>query len=495
MPEVLPQGSATAAAATRESDTTAVGDGNHGLERLRQASRLTIAAWAIFVVFALLALWRPVTHDFRDQPLAGDEASHLLQALSIAYDSHTLNFDQRDVERWQSLAWATQPVGLFFQRYDGDLYGVAKPYGYSLYLAPFIAVFGAVPGVAIGNTLLLALLMGISTLLLLTRYRGPVVPLAVGSFFLAASPYMYAYWNHTELFLALVVLVAFAAAVRFAQTGGAAWALLSFAAMGFGMSEKAAFIALFAPIALVMLWKARQMWLRVAMPVVAIAVFAVAIVPYLYYSDGASFTPYGGDHRLYVSHGTPFGGATEGFSSTSFEATGLVEDVRGISVTETLESLAYYAVGRHTGLLVYLPLALLLIVAGLARFRKTDAWGRAAVVSVVGYIVFYAVVFPTNYFGGGHALGNRYFLQAAPAVLALVVLAGVSRRVLLATSLAGAAIAVAMLLPHHRDPDSGHIHIERTSVLQRLLPVESNQVELPYVTCDRQAVTHIAACR
>lgn len=493
MPAAPPKGNATAAA-TPELSNVATTRGR-AVDRIRNANRLTVLAWAVFAVLALLALSRPATHDFRDEPLAGDEASHLLQALSIAHDSHTLNFDRRDVERWQSLGWATQPVGLFFQRHDDDLYGVAKPYGYSLYLAPFIAVFGAVHGVAIGNTLLLALLMGISALLLLTRYRGPVVPLAVGSFFLAASPYMYAYWNHTELFLALLVLVAFAAAVRFAQTGGAAWALLSFAAMGFGMSEKAAFIALFAPIGLVMLWKARHWWLRAAMPAVAIAVFAVAIIPYLYYSDGASFTPYGGDHRLYVSHGTPFAGDTEGFASTSFEATNLVEDVRGISVTETLESVTYYAVGRHTGLLVYMPLALLLIIAGLARFRSTDAWGKAAVVSVVGYVAFYVVVFPTNYFGGGHALGNRYFLQAAPAVLALVVLAGVSRRILLGTSLAGVVIGVAMLLPHHREPESAHVHIERTSSLQRLLPVESNQTELPYVTCDRQAVTHVAACR
>ena len=253
-----------------------------------------VAAWPVFAVIAAVVLGMTATQDFRDEPLAGDTSAHLMQALSLAYDSHSFNFDGRDLANWKELGWAAEPVGMFFQRYDGDRYGVAKPYGYSLFLAPFIAVLGPVRGVAVANATLLAALMLISFLLLRTRFRGPVVPLTVGALFLASYAYMYAFWIHTELFLALVVLLAFFGAVRFAQTQQALWGLFSFAVMGFAVSEKAAFVALFGPIALVMLIKAPRMWLRVAMPAAALLVFAVAVLPYLRYSDWKSFTPYAG---------------------------------------------------------------------------------------------------------------------------------------------------------------------------------------------------------
>ncbi len=459
----------------------------------RRRGRATLAAWPVFAVIAAVVLGMTVTQDFRDEPLAGDTSAHLMQALSLAYDSHSFNFDGRDLANWKELGWAAEPVGMFFQRYDGDRYGVAKPYGYSLFLAPFIGVLGPVRGVAVANATLLAALMLISFLLLRTRFRGPVVPLTVGALFLASYAYMYAFWIHTELFLALVVLLAFFGAVRFAQTQQALWGLFSFAVMGFAVSEKAAFVALFGPIALVMLIKAPRMWLRVAMPAAALLVFAVAVLPYLRYSDWKSFTPYAGEDRLYVRSATPFAGGTEGFSSTTFSEGGIIDEIDA-SLDDKLTSLAYYLVGRHTGMLVYMPLALLLIGAGIARLKGADAWGRAAVLSVLCYLAFYAFLFPGNYFGGGQSLGNRYFLQIAPAVLAIPVLAGIRSRVLLGSSLAAVLIGVVLLWPFHRDPPEAHVFIERTSAIQRLLPFESNQDTAAYYRCRKQIITQITVC-
>jgi 4-amino-4-deoxy-L-arabinose transferase-like glycosyltransferase len=456
-------------------------------------SRLTVAAWVLLLAFAALVLARIATHDFRDQPLAGDASAHLLQALSIAYDSHTLNFDQQDMVRWRSLEWTAEPVGLFFQRYDGDLYGFAKPYGYSLYLAPFVAVFGAPTGVGLANALLLTLLIGISIALLRTRYDGPAVPLLVGAFFLAAYPYMYGYPIHTELFLALLVLIAFASAVRFAQTAKPVWALLSFATMAFGLSEKAAFVALFAPLAAFMLWRASGMRLRAGMVGVGVVVFAIAVIPYLHYSDGQSFTPYGGKDRLYVSSSAPFGGG-QGFSGTSFAPSEQVSSTIFADPMDKLRAGAYYLVGRHTGMLVYLPVALLLLIAAIAYVRRTDGWAQAALLGVLAYIAFYVMLFPLNYFGGGQSLGNRYFLQAAPALLAVAVLSGFARRMLTGIAVAGIALGVVFLLPHHAHPDSAFVHIERTSWPQRLLPFESNQDTADYFRCEKRNVTNITVC-
>jgi hypothetical protein len=116
------------------------------------------------------------------------------------------------------------------------------------------------------------------------------------------------------------------------------------------------------------------------------------------------------------------------------------------------------------------------------------------VLGVLFYLAFYVVLFPTNYFGGGHTLGNRYFLQAAPAVLAMVVLVGLGRRAILAGSLVGAALGLLLLWPHHARPASAHVFIERTTALQRLLPFESNQETASYFRCEKQPVRHITFC-
>jgi hypothetical protein len=452
----------------------------------------TPASWIVFALCAAFVLGSSLTHDFRDEPIAGDTGGHLMQALSLAYDSHSLNFDATDVQRWKELTWAQEPVGMFFQRYDGDRYGVAKPYGYSLYLSPFIAVLGPVHGVAVGNTLLLAAMMLITILLLRTRYDGPVVPLLTGAFYLASYVYMYAFWVHSELFLALLTLIAFAGAVRFAQTDRWWWAVLSFAAIGFAGSEKGAYLALYAPIGLVMLWKARTWRLRSSLVGVALLVLVVAVMPYLRYSDWDSFNPYGGE-RFLVQSATPFAGGTTGFAATDYSGEDITLHLDD-PVSGKLEAVAYTFVGRHTGMLVYLPVAFLLLVAALAHVRRADAWGRAALLSVLGYILFYAVFFPTNYFGGGQSLGNRYFLQAAPAIIAMVVLVGLPRRTVLWCSLIGIVLGVVLLLPQHERSRTAHINIERTSAPQRLLPFEANQDTRHYFECVKLDLGKVTAC-
>lgn len=455
---------------------------------------LTVLCWIALAAWAALVLVDVALHDFRTQPLAGDTASYLMQAVSASAGDHRLEFDAQDLERWKSLDWTDEPVGMFYQRYDDGAYGLAKPYGYSVFAASFIGLLGAVRGVAVANAVLLGLLIGTSILLLRTRFSGPVVPIAVAGLYLASYTYLYAYWTHSELFLALVTLVALLGIVRFAQTGAVGWALLAFAVIGFGVSEKAAFVALFTPLAVVALWRATRWRDRLAMAAAGLGVLAVAVLPYLHYSDWESITPYGGADREYVAFATPFAGGTTGFiESGGVDEARLWEDLRG-PVSDKALAASYMLVGRHTGLLVFMPLALLLILIGVTRFPRADAWGRAALLGVVLYLAFYAVLFPTNYFGGGQSLGNRYFLQAAPAVLALAVLVGLDRRAFLAASLLGAALGLLLLWPHHEEPASAHVYLERTSTLQRLLPFESNQETSSYFRCERYVVRNITVC-
>ena len=74
-----------------------------------------------------------------------------MQALSIAND-FDLKYEKKDGKYWKELNWTEHPADLFFQSYSGG-YAFAKPYGYSLFLAAFIFLFGKA-GFVIGNVLL-----------------------------------------------------------------------------------------------------------------------------------------------------------------------------------------------------------------------------------------------------------------------------------------------------------------------------------------------------
>jgi 4-amino-4-deoxy-L-arabinose transferase-like glycosyltransferase len=431
----------------------------------------TVGSWALAGLAGAIVLFGTLTHDFRDRPLVGDEASHVMQALSLAYGNHTLNFDAQDYDRWQALGWRPQPVGLFFQRYEGNRWAAAKPYGYSLYAAPFVALLGPARGFAVANSLLLVVLIGVSIAILRTRYRGPPVALTVTAFYLASYAYLYAYVTLTELFLALLVLLIFGAFLRYRDTGRAWWAVAAFALAGFVVAEKLAFFPLVAPLAAYAIWRAPSTKLRLALPVLAVVTFGLGVLPYLEYSDWKSITPYGGD-RYYATESVPFGDAGTGYRRSNF---GTADIDRRATVRDRVLAAGFYVAGQHTGLLPFIPVALFLLLAVIARVLRLDGWTLAALLGVVGAILFYVLLFPKNYYGGGQSLGNRYFLQMAPAVLVLAVMADLPRRWVTSASIAGILVAVAMIWPHHLHPSIAYDNLAKLSPLQKALPYESNQ--------------------
>lgn len=80
----------------------------------------------------------------------------------------------------------------------------------------------------------------------------------------------------------------------------------------------------------------------------------------------------------------------------------------------SLYSAYYFLVGRHSGLLAYFPLALVLMYL-LA--RHPDRLGLALLGTTLALTLFYLVYMPRNYFGGSTFIGNRYFLISYPALL------------------------------------------------------------------------------
>ena len=458
----------------------------------RQWERTSVVAWIALVVITLVVVQGTIRADFRDRPIAGDQATFLMQAESLAAPDHNMTYDAADMDRWRATGWVSSPTSLFFQRSPWG-WAFAKPYAYSLFLAPFIAALDVATAVAVANTLLLLVLLALVIAILRLQYRGPVVPLVAIAFVFASYVYFYAYVMHQELLLATLTAAIGYLSFRAWRAKSFAWTASAVALMAVTLPEKPQFVALFVPIAAVLVWRQPGLAKRVGLVAVAAVLLFGATAPYRHYSGGKSWNAYQGT-RFITQGPTPFDRVGLAVAvqcppicKTNPDAPLTSIDGLRTKIEEgrdTGASFGYYFVGRYTGLLVFLPFALLVLVVVPIAFRKRfDAFAWATLLAIIGYIVLNIVVYPNNYYGGGQSLGDRYFIQMAPFVLVLLVATRASVRATIWMAGTGIALGVVMLVPHHLHPADAFIRIDETSPVQRLLPVEVNQDGVDFFRC------------
>ncbi len=445
----------------------------------------TVAGWLLLAALTLTSVVATLTWDHRDVPTTGDEHAYILMAVSLAGDGHNLSFDAADAAAWREigLPFAPDPFGFYFKA-TGEGYIAAKPFGYPLFLAPFVAATNLPTGLAIGNALLLVGLVAVAVAILRTTLVGPAVPLLAAAFTFGGATYLYTYAASVELFYAVVVGVATLGMVRWWQRRATPWAVVAFAATGFAAAERPTLGMALAVPGVVVLWTMPSWRRRLAVGATALVAFAAVAAPWLYYTGGETWSPYTAP-RFYAS--TP---AFETQSAREFLAELDADRLRpgGSSVfgpsgvaerlTRDLDRLApntlYALAGRHTGLVVWAPLAVAALGTALWRFRRLDAMGRACALAILGYLALYLLLFTRNFFGGAHSLGNRYFIHASPLVLGVIAYVGWRARTAVVVALASMAWSLVLLWPHHTNPRTAYLRIDRTSVVQELFPFGSD---------------------
>ncbi len=469
------------------------------------ASRVLLVACGLAL---LAAAGRVARHDPTDQPVTGDQASFTYQALSL--QGGDLAYDAADQARWLELGWDDQPHGLFVQRRD-DGWAFAKPLGYSVLLAPALAVAGA-PGISlVGAALLLAYAgcwYGIGRL----RWDRATAAVVATTATLASHAWFFAFPAHADLFVAVLVGLAALGATRAAwpaatpahhpdpadiRPASAWWLVLAAAAAGLLVTEKLPALVALAPL-LVLAGLRSPGRARLLAAGAGVAVVALSTAPYLFYSDGASWSAYGGD-RYYAIDTTPWSGGTDA-DLTPWQTRD------SLSPSFVLDSIAHpsddlpaaaltYAVGRHTGVATFMPIVPALMAAAVLLHWRRRRHGRrhgrrheqapsgsadgavalAATVGLAAYIGLYLVVFTDNYFGGGQSVGNRYFLQVSLLVPIAAVASGITRRAARWCGAAALGWALVVLGAQLRQPEEAFYRIERTSPAQRLLPFDGTQ--------------------
>ncbi|HEY0510380.1 MAG TPA: hypothetical protein VGH73_00655 [Thermoanaerobaculia bacterium] len=442
-------------------------------------------SWAALGLLLAATLAGALSFDRRSWPgLVGDEATYLMQAQSLAWDLD-LRYSRRDYDRFVE-QWGTRPDGLILQSGDGGRTLVyAKPASYAVWVAPFLRL-SPLRGAAIANALLLAL-AAVLAARTLERRLGPAAPLWVAVWIFASVTFAYVFWAHSDLFLMSLVAIALALAyggpredametpLRFALRWAGAGVLL-----GLVLASRPFYGALLLPAALAVPpapAARRRAGIAILAAGAAVAVLASGLG---HLAEADSWTPYSGQRQSFdAATGFPevdlAAGSWRQRTAGRGNRSWLPSDMVGPRLTAW--NGLYFLAGRDVGILPYfLPLLL-----GLAAFRRGEGRGLLLLAALAAAACF-LLTRPFNFYGGGGAIANRYFLPIYPAFWFA---AGRPARAWTMTIWAVVAtlLAAPFLLPLWRHPraffldaDNGYRFV--SAAARRGLPFETTQSHL-----------------
>ena len=433
------------------------------------------------IILSLLLLLGALTFDRLEWPaFVGDEATYLMAGESLAWDLD-LRFEREDYERFLG-HWDREPEGLILLSGDeGRHISFGKPFFYPLLIAPFQRL-SPLRGPFIANALLLILVGAMAGHSLRARFGG-VAWLWVAVLLFASVTFAYVFWAHSDLFLMALSAMALSLAFGAPKSPDGEGTLLRWVSVGVLMAivvfSRPLYLPLLVPAAMAVPWhRRRRNLLGLLLGVASVLLLSVAI----HWTSGRSMTSYGAQRRGFYSN--------TGYPGVDFESERWVDKleefgdaawVEGQSVSRLPETDAslwawnslYFLIGRHVGVLPYF-LPLLLGVLG--RPRKPAQW--ALLVAVLICAAAFFLYRPFNFYGGGGAIANRYFLPLYPALWFVG-----SRMARVGPALAVTALAAAFLWPLWSQPRAFPLNEDSTyryvsAVASKGLPFETTQSHL-----------------
>jgi hypothetical protein len=442
------------------------------------------SAWTWAVLLALLGLLAlgVLTFDRSEWPsFVGDEATYLMQAESLAFD-RDLRYTREDFDRFVA-HWGQRPEGLILQSGDaGASITFGKPFFYPLWLAPFVRV-APVQGPFVAN---LVLLVAVSLYVArrLEPRLGRTAPLCVAAWVFASVAFAYTFWAHPDLFLMCLTALALGLSFGGPEPGsgrGGAWRWLAVGALSaVVVFSRPLYLTLFLPVLLAI---PRPRWRTWAPALLTGAAGLLVGATAIHQGLAGSWTSYGGERRGFYSY--------TGFPEVDFAADGgweqnlrdwgshawikpreVLQEKRVVPSVWSWNAL-YFLTGRSVGLLPYfLPV----LLGFLGRPRGLVRWSLvvAVALSVAGFFLLRSF----NFYGGGGAIGNRYFLPLYPAFWFLATRPVAIGWPLGLTAVAGLFLGNLWLAPRAfpQTPQGTYRYI--TTAAQRLLPYETTQSHL-----------------
>ncbi|MFQ5525937.1 MAG: hypothetical protein ACE5GX_06700 [Thermoanaerobaculia bacterium] len=383
---------------------------------------------------SLLLLLYPLAAPTRGLPvtLKADEPAYYLAALSLVRDGD-LVCGTEDTRRLFD-AFPHLPVeNLILMSVDGwNTVYFGKPIIYPVLASPFAAFFEA-RGMVFFNMILFVAMIWMGFFYLRGLAPEALAAFFSVSFFMVSLAFVYVFWMHPEVLgmFSIMACLYFAwtrdspdspsvLARVFAEPSRAAW---SGAALSLAVYNKPMLAAIGVP-ALYLVFRRRglkgaSVWLVAA----GLALGGQALVSQTLTDTP---TPYLGTSRAGFKIDDPERleemlrpfqqPVVTGENHSSY---GWLARVPELFPRMLVENVGYFLVGRHTGLFVYLPFALVCLLLFLFHDRR-DPSRWLVIGALAGVALFFMIWMHYNWHGGAGFVGNRYFVNLYPAFLFLV---------------------------------------------------------------------------
>lgn len=399
---------------------------------MTRSSRWVFLCLAIVLVSFPLVLPKPGL----PVSLKADEAAYTMMALSLAHDGDT-RLDPIDVERVFA-EFPFRPVSnLIVMSRDGwKTLHYGKPVVYPLFAAPFARLGGA-NGMVSFNMLLFIAMAWLGARHLHRQgadgesWRATLFALA---FFFLSSAFAYAFWLQPEVFnMAAITGCLYFGLPRGPERAAPSDARLLFSGglLALAVYNKPIYALL--GVAVLVAWRRGESRRRLV-PWLAGAAGTTVVLAAIGVVLTGTPTSYLGVTRQGVTlcepgvmpsiaaaaaAGEESDGDTARPPSPTGNAWSWIFKTPETSPREFLEDLKYFLAGRHTGFVLYLPMAL--VALGLfLRHNRRDPISWALLVSTAAIALFFLVFVSFNWHGGGGFIGNRYFVSLYPVFLFLV---------------------------------------------------------------------------
>ena len=399
---------------------------------MNRSTGLALVCLTLFLVAFPLAVSKPGL----PMTLKADEPAYYLMALSLAHDGD-LECDTADLARLFDEYPYLATFNLILMTDDGwhTVY-FGKPYISSWLAAPFAGLFGA-NGLVAFNMLLLTGMIWMGTVYLSRFNSSAVAAIYATGFFVLSSAFAYVFWLHPEIFnMACVAGSLFLVLHRFDDAppisrwdrwrgklfGPAARPAWSAALLAMAVYNKPMLAAMALPALFV--FGQRRQWRRLATWVVAGAL-AMGLVAGIAIGFTGHASAYLGVERMGVPVFDPDQlpvqpvvrpAAEDGPTTNSWTWLARIPEV---DIIELTTHVGYFLWGRHTGLVPYMPFAVVSLLLFLVFARRSPVrW--LILLSLASVALFFLVWIPFNWHGGGGFVGNRYFVNVYPGFLFLV---------------------------------------------------------------------------
>lgn len=515
-------------------------------------SRTALLALAITLLALPLTLGKPglPTH------LKADEPAYLMMAASLAHD-FDLEVEVADVDRVFRDFHYLPIRNLVVASSDGwETLTYGKPWVYSALGAPLVRLFGGNGLLVLNMVLFVGMIAAGAAFLHQQDQLGLALTFAAG-FFLLSSAWAYVFWLQPEVFLMASGFFATLIVLRSSShlsTARRRTGLVAFAAAGsilaLGVSHKPMLAALALPALVAAFRGARPLvplaaWgIGFASTIAAVAALSVAWTgtPSAYLGvmrQGVTLCepgrlplediarPIAGDLGGTGDRGPGTGEGTEEGEGSGEQATAIVPAAGGSAGSDPspagrpgptataasptggawswifrvppfeprsfLESLGSFLWGRHTGLLPYMPFALVaLAVFLLHRPRQRAGWAILGAAAAVG--LFTLLFIPFNWHGGGGFVGNRYFVIVYPVFL--LVMPRVPRwAVVVGTTVGALFLAPVLFAPFGLPVPEPTLQAHVRNFPFHLLPVEIQLRNVPGYHSERSGGSFVLARR